>query len=155
MVSVVAQPSGRGADLHRETYLRSEPGQHVDQCVRTEQVDPPTEEIADAGLSHTEYLGRCSLFEAAGRDELLHLDHEVRSDQQMLGLLEAKPEVTEYIPGGRCDLQFHDSPPPLAPLTAQRSTSASTLTFFCGTAARSGSKGTMRVSFHLPPSQTS
>src|SRR6266850_464586 len=119
MVSVVAQPSRRGVDLHRQTYLRSEPGQHVDQRVRTEQVDTPTEEIADAGLSHTEYLGRCSLFEAAGRDELLHLDHEVRSDQQMLGLLAAKPEVTEYIPGGRCDLQFHDSPPPLAPLTAE------------------------------------
>ena len=27
----------------------------------------------------------------------LHLDHEIRSNQQMLSLLAAKPEVTEYM----------------------------------------------------------
>jgi hypothetical protein len=62
-------------------------------------------------LGYTEYLGCVSLFEAARRDELLKLDHQIRSDQQMLGLFTPKPEVAEYIPSGRRDFQFHDAPP--------------------------------------------
>jgi hypothetical protein len=33
--------------------------------------------------------------------------YEVRSGQQMLSLLAAKPEVTEYISARWCDLEFH------------------------------------------------
>ena len=113
------RPSGSRANLDCQAHRRAKPGQHVDERVRTEQVDSPTEKIANTGLGYTEYLCCVSLFEAAGGDELLNLDHQVRSDQQMLGLFVPKPDVTEYIPSGRRDLQFHDAPPSPA-LAAQR-----------------------------------
>ena len=70
------RPSGSRANRDGQVHRRSEPSQHVDKRVRTEQVDPPTEEIADAWLGYTEYLGCVSLFETAGSDELLNLDHQ-------------------------------------------------------------------------------
>jgi hypothetical protein len=88
---VFMRPSGCRANLDGQAHRRTKPSQHVDKRVSAEEIDPPTEEITDARLSHTEYLGRASLFEAAGGDELLNLDHQVRSDQQMLSLLTAKP----------------------------------------------------------------
>lgn len=97
------ETSGCSADFYGETYLCPEPGQHIDEGIRAEQVDAPTEKIADAGLSHTDYLGRGFLLEAAGRDEFLHLNHEVRPNQQMFSFLAAKPEVAEDIPGRRRD----------------------------------------------------
>ena len=103
--------SGCRANLDGQAHRRAKPSQHIDERVRAEEVDPPTEEIADARLGYTEYLRGCLLLEAAGCDEPLQLDHKVRSDQQMLGLLAAKPEVTEYISAGWCDLEFHDAPP--------------------------------------------
>ena len=99
-------PSDRSPDLHHAAHRRAKPGQHVDERIRTEQIDPSTKEIADARLGHTEYLDCSSLFETARLDELLNLDHQVRSDQQMLGLFVPKPEVTEYVPSGRRNLQF-------------------------------------------------
>ena len=109
------ETSGCSADFHRETYMCPKPGQYIDERIRAEQVDAPTKEITDAGLSHTEYLGRGFLLEAAGCDEFLHLNHEVRPDQQMLGFFAAKPEVAEDIPGGRRDFYLHDDSP--LPLT--------------------------------------
>jgi hypothetical protein len=105
------RPSGSRANLDCQAHRRTEPSQHIDKRVRTEQVDPPTEKIANTGLGYIEYLGCISLFEAARRDELLNLDHQIRSDQQMLGLFVPKPNVTEYIPCGRRDLQFQSIPP--------------------------------------------
>jgi hypothetical protein len=101
------RPSGRRPNLDSQTHHSAEPRQHVDERVHTKQVDPTTEEIADAGLSHAEYLRGWLLLEATGCDKLLQVDHEVRSDQQMLSLLAAKPEVTEYISAGWGDLEFH------------------------------------------------
>jgi hypothetical protein len=67
----------------------------------------PGEEIADARLSHAQGLGGSPLLEAASRDELLYLNHEIRSDQQAFGLLTAKSHITGHIPGRPCDLRFH------------------------------------------------
>ena len=98
-------------NLDGQANCSAESGQHVDERVCTEKVDPSTEEIADARLSHTEYLGRGSLPETARLDEFLYLYHEICANQQMLGLFAAKPQVTEYIPSGRRDLQLHNAPP--------------------------------------------
>ena len=105
------QHSSCRTNLDGQANCSAESGQHVDERVRTEKVDPSTEEIADARLSHTEYLGRGSLLETARLDEFLYLYHEIRANQQMFGLFAAKPQVTEYIPSGRRDLQFHNAPP--------------------------------------------
>ncbi len=53
------------ANLDCQAHRRTEPSQHVDKRVRTEQVDTPAEKIANTGLGYTEYLGRAFLFEAA------------------------------------------------------------------------------------------
>ncbi len=97
------------ANLDCQAHRSAKPGQHVDERIRTEEIDPPAEEIADARLGHTEHLRGSSLFEATRSNEFLHLDHEIRSNQQMLSLLAAKPEVTEYIPSGRCDFELRAS----------------------------------------------
>ena len=84
--------SGCGEHLHLEADLCAEAGQYVDQRISTEQVDTPPKEIADARLSHAEDLGCRFLLETARCNELLHLNHEIRPDQEMLGLVVAKPE---------------------------------------------------------------
>jgi len=83
--------SGCRANLDCQAHRSAKPSQHVDERVSAEEIDPPTEEITDARLGHTEYLRGCSLFEATRSNEFLHLNHEIRSDQQMLSLLAAKP----------------------------------------------------------------
>ena len=47
--------------LDREADLCAEACQHVDQRVRAEQVDAPSEEVADARLRHPKDFGRLSL----------------------------------------------------------------------------------------------
>ena len=63
--------SSRWTKLNGQAQRSAKPGQHVDQRIRTEQVNTSTEEIADAGLGHAEYLPSRLLLEATGCDELL------------------------------------------------------------------------------------
>ena len=90
-------------NLHGQTNRRIEPSQHVDDA----SVLSPLEEIADARLRYTQGSGCSLLFEAASHDELLYLDHEIRPDQQVFGLLTAKSHITEDIPSGCCNIRLH------------------------------------------------
>ena len=108
---IARDDSRRRANLHDQTNRRTEPSKHIDERIGTEEIDTPAEEIADTRLRHAERLGGSPLFESASRDELLYLDHEVRPDQQMFGLLTAKSHITEHVPGGRCDFQLHGTFP--------------------------------------------
>ena len=74
------------------------------------EIDPSAKEVADTGLRHAEFLGCLSLLKATGGDELLNLDHEIRSDQEMLGLFAAEAEVAEHITGRGRHLELHGSP---------------------------------------------
>ncbi len=82
--------SRRRTDFDGKTNGRAESSEHIDKRVGTEEIDAPAEEIADAGLSHAQRLGGRLLFEAASRNELLYLNHEVSPDQQVFGLFAAK-----------------------------------------------------------------
>ena len=44
-------------DLHAD----AKPGQHINDRVRAEKIDPPSQEIAHTGLRYTEDLSRLSL----------------------------------------------------------------------------------------------
>ena len=107
MPTYVKNHSGRSTNLDGQTNRRSESCEHIDQCIGTKEVDTPPEEITDARLSHAQSLGGRLLLEPTRRNELLYLNHEIRPDQQVFGLLTAKPKVTEHVSGGRYELLFH------------------------------------------------
>jgi hypothetical protein len=90
-VFVFMRPSGRRTNFNCQAHRSAKPSQHVDERVSAEEIDPPTEEITDARLGHTEYLGRGSLLETAQLDEFLYLYHEICANQQMLSFFAAKP----------------------------------------------------------------
>lgn len=99
--------SRRRTNLDGQTNRRTKAGEHIDERIGTEEVNTPAKEIADSGLSHAQSLGGSLLFEPASRDKLLHLDHEIRPDQKMLGFLATESHITEDISAGRCNLRFH------------------------------------------------
>ena len=85
--------------LYYQTNARTEACQHVDEHVRTEQVDPPTDQVTDPGLRDSKKRGRLFLLEMPGCDQLLDLDQEVCANQEVLRLLTAEPEIPEHIAG--------------------------------------------------------
>lgn len=95
-----------GSHFHFETYLSSQSREQIDQCVCAEQVDPSAKEVTDAGLRDAKNLGRGLLLETAGSDEFLHLNHEVRADQQMFGFFAGKADVSEDIAARFCHLEL-------------------------------------------------
>jgi len=60
--------------LYDEADVDAEPGQHVDQTVSAEQIDPPSEEVADARLRDAQNLGGLGLRQSTRGDRLLKLD---------------------------------------------------------------------------------
>lgn len=67
-------PAGR---LQDQLHADSQQGQHIDERICAEEINPAAEEVADARLSDPKDLGRLCLLEASGLDQLLELDHEV------------------------------------------------------------------------------
>src|SRR6266704_744045 len=66
--------------LYGQADASAEASEHVNEGVRTEQVNPTAEKVADPRLRHAESFGGRLLLQAAGHDDLLDLDHAVRSD---------------------------------------------------------------------------
>lgn len=52
----VTRCSGRRAWLDGETHTCSKSSQHIDERIRTEEIDAPAEEIADTRLGHAKHL---------------------------------------------------------------------------------------------------
>ena len=95
---------GRSCDLEAATTgldgqanAGSQARQHVNECVGTEEINPPAEKIAHAWLGHAQDLSGLSLFQSARRDQPLDLDHQICADQKMLGFLATKSQVTEHV----------------------------------------------------------
>jgi len=90
--------------LDDQTNASAEASEHVNEGIRAEQVNPATEKVAYPRLGHSENLGSGFLLQATGVDDLLDLDHQVRSDKKMLRLLASESQVTEHVAGRRRDL---------------------------------------------------
>jgi hypothetical protein len=73
-----------------ELNTDTQAGEHVDERVSTEQIYPAPKQVAHPRLCYAENFGRLGLLEASGRDQLLDLDHQVGSDEQVLGLVGRK-----------------------------------------------------------------
>ena len=85
------------------TRTRILPSEHVDQGIGAEQVDVAAKEVAYAGLRDAEN-GR-SLFERPTVERLLHANHQIRTNQKVLGFLSREPQIAEDIAARRSDLQ--------------------------------------------------
>lgn len=62
--------------LHDKPHPDTKTGEHVDQGVRAEKIDPAAEKITHTRLGYPQNLGRLGLLQPSGRDHLLELDHE-------------------------------------------------------------------------------
>ena len=98
--------------LDGQANAGSQARQHVNECVGTEEVNPPAEKIAHAWLGHAQDVSGLSLFQSARRDQPLDLDHQIRAYQKMLGFLATKSQVTEHVTTRRRHLEFHRQPNP-------------------------------------------
>lgn len=73
--------------------------EHLNQAIHAKAIDLPSHEVADPWLSHSEELRGGDLCEPLGLDQLGQLNHEIGSDLEVLCLVFAKSEITEYISG--------------------------------------------------------
>lgn len=91
--------------LQDKAHAHAESRQHVDQAVRTEQIDASSEQIADARLSDVQQPSGLDLREFSGGERLLELEQQVGTDQQVLRFLCGEPEIPEHIACRWRDLQ--------------------------------------------------
>ena len=61
--------------------------------------DSAAEKIADPGLRDPKDLGNSALLQPTRGDDLLHLDHEVGTNQKMLCLFAPESKVSEHVAG--------------------------------------------------------
>ena len=81
--------------------------EHIDQRIGAKEIDPASEQVADARLGYAENFCQLSLRKATRRDHLLKPDHQVRPDNEVLGLRAGKAQIAEDIAGRRSYLNFH------------------------------------------------
>jgi hypothetical protein len=93
-------------NLDGQPNRRPHTSEHVDERISNEEIDTASEKVAEARLHHAQCLGGSLLLKTTRRNELLYLNHEVSPDQQMLGFLSTKSQITEDIPSGYCNLRF-------------------------------------------------
>ena len=86
--------SGR---LQDEADVDAEARQHVDEAVGAEQIDPPSEHVADAWLRDAQEFRGLGLRQSSRRDGLLQLDQQVGTNQQVLGFVGGEAEIAEHI----------------------------------------------------------
>lgn len=99
--------------LHEQSDPPAQAGQHVDQGIGAEQVNPAAEQIADPRLGDAQDLGRLCLSQAAGPDDLLDMKHQGGADAEVLGPLRGEAQVPENVPCRGRDLHFHGLRPSL------------------------------------------
>ena len=87
--------------LEDEPHPDAKAGEHIDQGVGAEQVDAAAQEMAHPRLGYPENRGRLGLLQMSRGDDPLELDHEVGTDQQMLGFLRREAEIAEDIAARR------------------------------------------------------
>src|SRR5204863_6635616 len=92
--------------LNHESHLHPEAAEHVDQRFDAEEMQATPQEIADARLAHLQQLRELRLLEASRRRDLLNLDQEVRSDDEVLGLLSGEAEIAKHVAAGRRNFQL-------------------------------------------------
>jgi hypothetical protein len=65
---------GVSGKFHDEANVNAEARQHVNQAVRTEEIDPPSQQVAHARLCDAQDLGRLRLCEAQRGGRFLKLN---------------------------------------------------------------------------------
>jgi len=95
---------GRGDD---QPDSDPELGEQIDQGVDAEQIDSPSNQVADPGLSDAKNFGCFCLLETPGGEHLLELDEKVSSHPEVFGLLLGEAQISEDITGGSSHLQLH------------------------------------------------
>lgn len=68
-------------------------GEHLDQCVDGEAIDPTTNDVRDPRLGDTEHSRRRHLRQAAAADDFRDDRHQARAEQQVLGFGGWKAQV--------------------------------------------------------------
>lgn len=81
----------------RRTVAPSRASISISASVLKRSIRPRSRSVT-RGCVTPECLGGSPLLKTTRRNELLYLNHEIGPDQQMFGLLTAKPKVTEYVP---------------------------------------------------------
>ena len=83
--------------FENEPNTDAEAGEHVDERVSAEQVYPAPKQVTHPRLGHAENFCYLGLLEVSRRDHLLDLDHQVRPNEQVLGLGRGKAEIPKNI----------------------------------------------------------
>lgn len=85
-------------------------GEHVDECVDTEEVNFAFDQIADPGLGDTKEFGCLGLLESLGLDIFVEVDHQVGPEFKVFGFLGGETEVLEDISSRFGNMRFHVNP---------------------------------------------
>jgi hypothetical protein len=83
--------------FENEPNTDTEADEHIDERVSAEQVEPASKKVTYPRLGHTENLCHLGLPEVSRRNKFLDLDHQVGSDEQVLGLIGAKAQIPKDI----------------------------------------------------------
>lgn len=67
--------------FENEPHADTQTGEHVDERVSAEKVDPAPKQVTHPRLCYTENFGHLGLLEASGFDQLLDVDHQVRPNE--------------------------------------------------------------------------
>jgi hypothetical protein len=82
-------------------------GEHVNKHVDAEKMDFPLKQVAYSGLGDAKQFGRFSLFQALGLDYLAEVNHQGRSNLQVLRFLGSKTDILENVSTGTGDFGLH------------------------------------------------
>jgi hypothetical protein len=81
--------------------------QHGNQGVDAKAVNPASDEIANAGLTDPKEGGGLGLGQTTSLDHFAELDHEIRTQLEVLGLLRREAEITKHIASGPTTFSGH------------------------------------------------
>jgi len=90
---------GSAWELKDEPGADSELGQHVDQSLGAEEIDPATHEVADSRLSDAQQLSGLALLELARRNRPLEIQQQVGTNPERFGLVGREAEVSKHVTG--------------------------------------------------------
>ena len=78
---LLGSPETATGRFENEPNTDTEAGEHVNERVSAEQVDPASKQVTYPRLRYAENFCHLGLFEASRRDQFLDLDHQIRPNQ--------------------------------------------------------------------------